>query len=235
MMTKRRTQRLTAPAQRAFSVLMLCVLCTACGMNLRPGPVGSAMSLAGSWQAPAAQRDKVIEQLRVAMKQAEDKQDKKERKRDSAGGPPGGPPGGTGGAAGDPSSARPAPGPGGRENWETRERHEQQQALIKFAVPAESFVVTQVAGRIDITPNTGARRSFTPGEPSTLVTTFGSFYLESGWQNDEFVVHSKDSQDGINVVERYHKQPDGGLAVTVTLATSEMKEQTFKLVYSSQH
>jgi hypothetical protein len=204
---------------RFLWVLAAGALCAACGMNLRPTPVVVSISLSGAWQAPTAQRDAVIEQLRAALKQADEKQIRRERKR---GGPGAGP-----GPGGVPSTG----GPGSREKWEVRDERDQEQALLAAVVPPESFNVSQLAGHIDITPNAGARRSFTPGEPSTLVTIFGSFHIESGWQGDEFVVHSRDAQDGIEVVERYRKQMDGTLAIAITFSTKLMKEQQFKLVY----
>lgn len=214
---------------RLTCALAGCILVAACGMNLRPAPLAASASLSGIWLASTVQRNAGLEQFRAAMKLADDKQRRSEQKRASPGRPPNAQPGASSnGAMGGP----PAPGnPGGRENWEVREEREQEQALLAAVVPPESLGISQIAGRIDITPSIGAKRSFTPGEPSTLVTTFGSFYIESGWQGDEFVVHSKDAQDGIDVVERYRKQMDGNLAIAIAFSTRIMKEQQLKLVY----
>jgi len=222
---KRMLRRFVSRTLQLSLVLLLCGLCNACGMNLRPAPVGQMRSLAGSWQVTKADRDKALEQLRAAFKQADDKQAKRDRKmgyaRWSGGLPP----------ADSDAAVPPRPV---RENWEVREHREQEQGLIDFAVPPESFKLTQSPTLIEIAPNAGARRSFVPGEPSTLVTTFGSFRMESGWQQDEFVVHSHDAQESINLIERYRKQADGSLSVTVAFKTGEVKEQTFKLIYTSQ-
>ena len=199
-------------------------------MNLRPAPVGPVRSLAGSWQVAKADRDKAVEQLRAAFKQADDKQDQRDRKMGYArwgGGPP---PAESDGAPGGTAPLRPT-----RENWEVRERREQEQGLINFALPPDSFKLAQSPTLIEIVPAAGARRSFVPGESSTLVTTFGSFRMESGWQNDEFVVHSRDTQEGINLIERYRREADGSLSVAVAFMTAEVKEQTIKLIYTSQH
>lgn len=200
--------------RRMYCVSILAVLCTACGMNLRPAPLSGALSLNGSWQLSQEQRHQAVDQLRAALKQAADKQARQERKRGFA--PP-------------PDRDNP-----GHENWEMREQREQREALANFAVPPQTFNVAQTAGRIDITSDGGARRSFTSGESSTLVTTFGSFHIESGWQNDEFVVHSKDRTDGIDLLERYRRSTNS-LTVTITLSASEMKAQTVVLNYASQH
>lgn len=194
-------------AQRVLWVLALCGLSSACGGNLRPVPLDGVTSLAGNWQISGEQRDQASAQLQVALKQADDKLLQHERKQ----------------------------GPGGRrENWEIREQHELIKNLIDFAVPPAAFKLLQSTGRIDIVPSVGARRSLAPGESSTLVTTFGSFRIDSGWQEDEFVVTSKDSQDGIVIVERYRKLHDGRLSLALTFSTRQVKPKNFVLTYMSQ-
>ncbi len=115
--------------------------------------------------------------------------------------------------------------------WELREQKEQYQALLAAVTPECDLTIVDEPGQFIITASNGARRTFEPGSYSTLVTTFAYLRIAAGWQNQEFVVHSKDSRAGVDIHERYREEPEGSLLLSVTLSVKFMETQHFSLVY----
>lgn len=213
-------------------VSILAVFCSACGMNLRPEPLGVEARLAGQWQLQTPQREALAATLRAEMAKAQAKQDKRDKRRypGNPGGTEGEPPPGAGAnSPNDPSAER----PGGRgNNWEARERREQQEALLNSLLPSNKLQITQSATRIELQPDAGAHRRFDTGVRSTLVSNFATFLIESGWQADVFVVHSKDAEQSIDIVERYRRKDASHLQLQVTIDLPNAKQQMFTAEYA---
>ncbi|MGC3980716.1 MAG: hypothetical protein QM808_05600 [Steroidobacteraceae bacterium] len=217
------------------SIALLALACTACGMNLRPQPSAQEQSIAGQWQLNAPQHDAMVATLRTAFEQAQGKQEKRNKRRGPQGGPGG--PGEMGGSGeGEPEApdAAGAPGPDGpaprRDNWQVREQREQQEALINAVVPSNKIQINQGSSRIELVPETGARRRFDMGLNSTLVSNYATLLIESGWQKNIFVIHSRDANEGIDIIERFQRQ-GAGLHVQVELKVSQLKKQVLDADY----
>ncbi len=221
-----RTFRLI-PSVRPVALLLLASLCTACGMNLRPEPLSRNVDIAGHWQLLDGQRTTIEQQLRTAMEQARAKQEKRNRRRE-----PMGRPDGEGMVPPEQAADTPdGPGNGGpgarRDNWEQREQREQETALLNAVLPSSELRIVQQDDRLEFTPAQGGRRRFDRGVRSTLVSSFATLRIESGWQANVFVVHSHDYAQKIDIVERYSRQPDG-LLMQVLLNLPDTKDQVFE-------
>jgi hypothetical protein len=202
-----------------------------CGMHLRPEPVGIESNIAGHWQLQTPQRAVLVNGLRTVMEQARAKQDMRERldarhrpEPEVRLTPPD--------ADADADTSDPAhPGRGPRHNdWEAREHIEQQEALLNAVLPSDELQVVQSATQIELIPSTGGRRRFDMGVTSTLVTHYATLHVESGWQANVFVVHSRDSEQKINIVERYQRLGDR-LHMQVQMSIPDAKDQLFTADY----
>lgn len=211
-------------------IALLAGICSACSMNLRPEPVGRGQSIAGQWQLLPPQREALANTLRTAMTQAQAKQEKRDRRRAPQQGPDG-----IGTQDGD-MAPRDAAGtelqgpPGRRNNWEAREQLEQQEALLNAVLPSNQLQINQSALRVELIPDVGARRRFDMGTNSTLVSNYATLHIESGWQDDVFVIHSKDSAQNIDIIERYQRQGNN-LHLQVHLSLPDIKDQLFVASY----
>lgn len=214
-----------------LGVLVLLLLLAGCGMRLRPEPVGVSSTLAGHWHLQTPQREALANELRHVMQQAYDKQEKRDRdevrrRREpeiSFTPPP---------ADVDSTAAGAPAGPEKRRvNWETREQRQQQDALLNAVLPGETLQIVQSATRVEFLPANTGRRRFDMGVTSTLVTQYATLRVESGWQGNEFVVHSRDSEQKITIVERYRRQGDH-LRMQVQMSIPDAKDQMFIADYA---
>ncbi len=220
------------PIFRLLSIALLALSCAACGMNLRSEPEGRGPGLAGQWQL-LTQRDALAVPVRTAMEQAQAKQEKRYRRHlppvASAGEPvstdeiP--PPDGYGVPVTSPGA------PASRNAWWVRELREHQEALLNAVLPSNSLRIGQSARRIELIPDVGAARRFDMGVSSTLVRSFATLRIESGWQGEVFVVHSRDAEQGIDIVERYRRQGTH-LHMQVQLKMPDAQEQLFVADYT---
>ena len=64
----------------ATALVVLALLCTGCGMHLRPEPNESDTRIAGRWRLPAPQREALAGSLRAVMGQVRDKQEQQDRR-----------------------------------------------------------------------------------------------------------------------------------------------------------
>lgn len=207
----------------ASAMLVLTLMCAACSMQLRTEPNGSETSIAGRWRLHTPQRDTLVASLRTVMEQVRDKQEQRDRRDarrrplpDIDLSPPD-----TGRDASTPGE----PGHGHRRiAWELREQIEQQEALLNAVLPSDELQIMHSAARIEFLPSVGGRRRFDRGVGSTLVTSYGTFRVESGWQADVFVVHSRDPEQKIDIVERYQRMGEQ-LRMQVQLNIPDAREQ----------
>ena len=213
-----------------LTALALLVLSVAgCGMQLRPDASGPNANIAGEWQLQSPSRSAIADTLRAAMEQARAKQDDRDRqamRRRPESDVNFSPPDGSVDGSDHPRSNRDMRHP----KWEAREQREQQDALLNAVLPNDKLQIVQSPNRIEFIPLPGARRRFDKGEGSTLVTQSGSFRVESGWQDNAFVVHSRDSEQKINIVERYQRMGER-LHMQVQLSIPDAKDQLFVADY----
>lgn len=220
-------------------LLMLSVLfCTGCSMNLRPDPLTQESGIAGRWQLVTPERESLASQLRTVLEQANAKQEQRNRRYasrtppeilqpDAADDKPA-----PDGAAGQSAHADAVRSPGFRRSkWEIREQREQEEALLNAVLPSRQLQITQSASGIELIPDLGARRHFDRGIDSTLVSNYATLRIESGWQNNEFVVHSRDVEQGLEIVERYQRQGYDHLHMQVQLSLKDAKNQIFSAEY----
>jgi hypothetical protein len=66
------------------------------------------------------------------------------------------------------------------------------------------------------------------------VTHYATLRIESGWQANVFVIHSKDSEQHIDIVERYQRQGDR-LHMQVQMSIPDAKDQLFVADYVIAH
>jgi|GEM_PF-2947573 len=212
----------------AGAVLLSCL--TGCGMQLRPDPSSNrGTSIAGQWQLQSPSRAELANNLRAVMDQAQAKQDRRDRQEMRRRGDADinfSPPDADGDGADHPHSAHDWRHP----KWEAREQAEQRDSLINAVLPSDKLQITQTAERIEFIPSLAARRRFDKAVTSTLVTSYASLRVESGWQGDEFVVHSRDAQQHIDIVERYQRFGDR-LHMQVQLSIPDAKDQLFVADY----
>ena len=216
---------------RPAALVLMAILGAGCGMHLRPEPVGTESNIAGHWRLQAPQREVLVNSLRAAMEQAHAKQNLRDRRdarhrpepEDKLTAPDADTDTDT------PDAARPGRGP--RHNdWETRERLEQQEALLNAVLPSDELRIVQSAAQIEFIPSAGGHRRFDMGVTSTLVTNYATLHVESGWQANVFVVHSRDSEQKINVIERYQRL-GGRLHMQVQMSIPDAKDQLFTADY----
>lgn len=118
-----------------------------------------------------------------------------------------------------------------RNNWQAREQRAQTEALLNAVLPARQLQISQTAQRIEMIPAGSAHRNFDRGVSSTLVSNYASLRIESGWQANVFVVHSRDTEQGINIVERYWRQGES-LQVQVQVQLPDAAEQILTASYA---
>lgn len=223
-----------AQLRRTFLVLGA-IACASCSMNLRPQPETLGQSIAGQWLLQSPSREVLIRNLGVVLEQARAKQEQRERRRYPYSIPPGE-------EMLDPQAMPPMPSDDGsqagggpprnlRRNWEIREQHEQQDALLNAVAPSNKLQIGQGPNRVEMLPDSGGWRRFTIGMESTLVNSYATLRIESGWQGNIFVVHSRDSELGMNIVERYQRVGNDKLRLQVQLSLSDVKAQTFAADY----
>jgi hypothetical protein len=201
-----------------LSVLLLAMTLAACEPSLQATP-HVPRSLAGNWITDPGRCSAIESQLKAALDVAKARELHDAIRR----------------------SARRARVPGEAVNlhadpssWELREQEEQYGAMLEMLRPAPEFSVSQSAGQIGFVPAHAAHRNFEPGTSSTLITEFAHLHVISRWQNDEFVVSSKDGQNGIAIEERYKIRPDHSLLMSLVISIKYMETQQYSLVYHKQ-
>lgn len=214
---------------------LLAAIGASCSMNLRPQPElgGQTVQLAGQWRLESPARDVLVRNLRAVMEQARVKEEERERRRYPYSIPPDEP-------SIESGSAAPSPSPGDgmqagprlrRNNWEMREQREHQDALLNAVLPSNTLQIVQASGRVEMLPESGGWRRFNVGVNSTRVTSYATFRIESGWQKNVFVVHSRDAARNINIVERYQRTGGRSLHMQVELSMPDVKDQIFNADY----
>ncbi len=215
------------------TLLMLgAIACASCSMNLRTQPESSGQSIAGQWQLQSPSREALAGNLRAVMDQAYARQEERERRRYPLSIPP---EEGAANPQASPSSPDAGTSPAGaalplsrrRNNWEAREQHEKEEALLNGILPGNKLQIIQASNRIEIQADNGGRRRFEAGVTSTLASTYGTFRVESGWQKNVFVVHASDREQGIDIVQRYQRVGSNGLHLQVELNFPNAKDQIF--------
>jgi hypothetical protein len=221
---------MTRGRRRALAALSLTLVLSGCGMQLRPTPVSRDLSLAGQWQLQAPPREAMVKQLQSVLDDANARELERERREARRRAEPDGvwiPP---------PAPADDAEHPANtprmmrRASWEMREQREQQQALLNMVVPGATLRIAHTASFVEFTPDSSARRRFAGNSGSTLVTSFATLRVESGWQANAFVVHSRDSDSRLDIVERYQRQGNQ-LNVQVQLKMPDVAEQQLTANY----
>lgn len=236
-MTSTQLHGVAAPTRlmRMACLALGVIVCAACSMNLRPQPEASGQSIAGQWQLQSPSRDALAGYLRAVMDQARAKEEQRERRRYPRSIPPeeeGATPDTTPLPAAEASQPGAGPqSPFRRNNWEAREQREQQEALLNAVLPSKKLQISQVSNRVEILPDGVARRRFDMGVSSTLVSSYATFRIESGWQANVFVVHSRDREQGIDIVERYQRVGSNALHMQVQLSLPNAKDQIFDADY----
>jgi hypothetical protein len=224
------------PLLSMLVLMLVAIACASCSMNLSSQPQTSGQSIAGHWQLQSPSRQVMVDSLRVVMEQARANQDQLERRRYPHGIPPeeGGP---------NPEEAAPLPvdgmpqsgaGPQGawrRNNWEVREQREQHEALLGAVLPSNKLQIIQSPNRVEMMPDTGGRRRFEIGVDITQVTTYATFLIESGWQKNVFVVHARDRDRRVDVVQRYQRVGADALRLQVELSFPNAPDQFFTADY----
>jgi hypothetical protein len=112
----------------------------------------------------------------------------------------------------------------------SREQHEQNEALLNAVLPSRQLQIRQAANHLELLPELGAQRGFDIGVTSTLVTRYATLHVESGWQGNEFVIHSRDSEREINMIERYQRF-GATLRWQLQLRIPDAKQQLFTATY----
>lgn len=203
----------------------------ACSSNLELMPATAGKShFSGVWALDASRSDAVEKTLREALLAADAEEAAKRRRirrqdpyglpdpEDSDSGPP---------VMGRADDNKPRPQP-----WWRRDQQRREDDFIRFVSPSTQLRIEESNGRVEIvSPAGGAKRSFAPGDPSTLVTGFATFRIRSGWEGNTFVVESRDSDADLEVVERYSLTSQGELQELLTVELPLIKTQTFRSIY----
>jgi hypothetical protein len=226
---------------KCLGVLLLALVQTGCGMHLRETPEPATVSLQGDWTLSDPARDAVLTMVRQALEGAVSKQAKREaahRPSPAMAGPPapGGVPANTdpkNPAAGGPAGGMGRPSFMQRPQWEARDEREHIEALAQAVTPPEQLHIRQQPGRIEFTSTGNPSRRFEPGSYSQLVTTYADLRAEAGWQQGEFVVHSRDGEQNIIIVERYSRHRDNTLHAHITLSVPDAKRIEFDVTYKA--
>jgi len=215
---------------QTFLCPVLIVLgCGACSMPLRPAPE-SPTDLSGQWQLPAAQRDAIMVSLHEELDQARTKLIQKELKSRSRYCGPDGNVTSVVDNASSSESAQTCPS-AAINNWQKRDQQRQQEELLNAVVPVMKLRIVHTSNRIELLPDSSAPRRFETGMSSLLVTSYATMKVESGWQGNVFVVHSEDSAQGLNIIERYQREAPDRLSVQVQLDIPDMKHRVLSVTY----
>ncbi len=206
-------------------VITLALICSACGMNLRSAPASQLADLNGQWRLVEPQRSALMSQLTNQFEQARNEQMQLQQKARAR----------RRGVEGD-TSFEADPGampsaPGGINNWFVRDQREQQQALLNDVLPAESLRIMQNARRVELLPQSIPLRSFDIGGSSLRITRYAELRVESGWQGNMFVIHSRDKEQGIEIVERYQRVTAEQLTLQLEIGLPDLKRQMFSIRY----
>lgn len=196
-------------------VVALTIICGACGPSLQMEPT-VPRSLAGNWKADAAQCEQIETQLHAALNQAQEKELREATKRA-------------------PKMFRPVEGEAemrhGPYAWEVRDQNEAYQAIFDEVRPRQELRIAQSPGHFQFSSPQVADRSYEPGNSSALITTFAHLKIESGWQQDVFMVHEKDGKNDVEITQRYRLQSDGTLRFELIVSLKYMQTQQFSIVY----
>jgi len=195
-------------------VLVVSLMLAACGPSLQVTPHDHDLNLAGQWSMTVAEHDRLVNQLRMAVEQSRQKDDlrarhmaERQRDREDVAGPP------------------------MDMSWLRQDREQEMEALIKVAVPSIKLVVEQHGlDTVDFRSEGVAQRHFDTRNSSTLITTLATWHVTSGWQDNSFVVFSRDATQGMTITERYRRGGDV-LFVTVTLSMPDVKLGTLSASY----
>ena len=209
--------------------VLIVLVCGACSMPLRPAPE-SPTDLSGQWQLPAAQRDAIMVSLHEELDQARTKLIQKELKSRSR---YCGPDGNVTSAVDNASSsvsAQSCPSTA-INNWQERDQQRQQEELLIAVVPGMKLRIVHTSNRFELLPDSSAPRRFETGMSSLLVTSYATMKVESGWQGNVFVIHSEDSAQGLNIIERYQRESPDKLSVQVQLDIPNMKHRVLSVTY----
>lgn len=218
------------PSMRHLVSLLLSVLLAGCGPQLRPTPERTSLDLSGHWRLPDGEHEALTNRLRTVIEQSQHRDDERERRQMRRE---------TGEQGGMPDQGEMPPSPEGRavmsgRNWMMRDRREQTDLLLATVVPVAVLHITQHAlDDIQIQPEGGAVRRLDTRDGSTLVNKLATLRIQSGWQNDTFVVYARDATQGLQIVERYQHVADQ-LKLQVQFKMSGIKEQILDTTYSLQ-
>jgi hypothetical protein len=211
---------------RCVFLMATALFCSACGMNLRSTPASQLTDLNGQWRLLEPQRAALMSQLTNNFEQARNEQMQRQQKARARR---------TVGVEGDTSFdavADAAPSaPGGINNWFIRDQREQQQALLNDVLPAELLRIMQNARRVELLPQSIPQRSFDIGGSSLRLTRYAELRVESGWQGNMFVIHSRDKEQGIEIVERYQRVTAEQLTLQLEIGLPDLKRQVFSIRY----
>ena len=209
--------------------VLIVLACGACSMPLRLVPE-SPTDLNGQWQLPAGQRDAIMVSLHEELDQAHTRLMQKELKgRGRYCGPDS-----SIASAGDnaPSSVSAQSCPSAAiNNWQERDQQRQQEELLNAVVPGMKLRIVHTSNRIELLPDSSAPRRFETGMSSLLVTNYATMKVESGWQGNVFVVHSEDSAQGLNIIERYQREAPDKLSVQVQLDIPDLNHRVLSVTY----
>ena len=200
-----------------------------CGMHLRSELPGSTIGLAGQWRL-TTQREVLADQLHTAIEQAQAKEMKRYRSRRPEGAANGEPVSNDDILPPEPSR-EPGMTPPKRDNWVMRDLRERTDGLINAVLPSRVLRIVQAPRRVEMFGDAGPARRFDAGVGSTLVTGFATLRIESGWQGSEFVVHSRDAEQGLDIVERYRRLDGTHLQMQVRLKQRDVPTQQFVADY----
>lgn len=185
-----------------------CLLLAGCGPSLQMTPRNPDLTMSGSWSMAATEHARLVAELSTAIEAARQKSDQRERRQ----------------RRNNPQlNDNDADMPAMDMSWLKQDRDKELDALIRAIVPSEKLVIEQrTPDAIDFRPEGGAIRHFDTRNSSTLMTSYATWNIVSGWQDQGFVVISRDSSQGTTITERYQHRGDI-LMVTVTLSMPDVK------------
>ncbi len=229
MSLKITVDRVTCILRAGLFPVLIVLACGACSMPLRPAPENPT-DLNGQWQLPAAQRDAIMVSLHEELDQAHTRLIQKELKSRSRYCGPDRSIASAGDNASSSVSAQSCPSTA-INNWQERDQQRQQEELLNAVVPVMKLRIVHTSNRIELLPDSSAPRRFETGMSSLLVTSYATMKVESGWQGNVFVVHSEDSAQGLNIIERYQREAPDRLSVQVQLDIPDMKHRVLSVTY----
>ena len=211
-----------------ISLGFMVTVLTACSIKLQLEPTGvRAANFAGTWKLSSSQSDNVEAGMRRAFETMEAKARRSDRRNEPMQG--GGPraPGVPGPEEGSSDGQAPL-----MQSWWLKEQRREEDSFIRDIMPPAELRIVQSPGRMELAPvKGGAKRSFEPGMPSTLVTEYASMRIQSGWEGGTFVVHCADSAAKLTTIERYSLTGDDELTEQLIIELPQMKAQTYRVVY----